>query len=145
MNKDEYQKLVSKYEVKEKKFKNTVLAFLAGGSLGVVSEAVAMFMQNNFRISAVDSYGAVCFIMIVLASLFTALGFFGDLVSKYKAGLIIPTTGFAHSITSSALDYKSDGMITGLGANIFKLAGSVVLYGIISAFFFAILGVIFYG
>ena len=64
---------------------------------------------------------------------------------QLKAALIVPITGFAHSIQSSALDYKTDGMITGLGANFFKLAGSVILYGIISAFLFCILKVVFYG
>ena len=84
-------------------------------------------------------------ILIFVASLSTALGFFDKLVTKFKCGLLIPITGFAHSITSAALDYKKEGMITGLGANFFKLAGSVLLYGIISAFFLSILGVIIYG
>lgn len=145
MNTEEYQKLVKKYEPKEKKIQNAFLAFLVGGCLGFVSEMVAKLLQNVFLMSALDSYSVICFIIILLASLFTAMGFFDDLVSKYKAGFIIPTTGFAHSVCSSALDYRSDGLITGLGANVFKLAGSVILYGMVSAFFFAILGVIFYG
>ena len=57
----------------------------------------------------------------------------------------IPITGFAHSVTSSALDYKKDGLITGLGANVFKLAGSVILYGIVSAFILAVIKVVLYG
>jgi stage V sporulation protein AC len=80
--------------------------------------------------------------LIFLASLATALGFFDELINKFKCGLIIPTTGFAHSVTSSALEYRHDGMITGLGANFFKLAGSVILYGIVSAFFLCILKVL---
>ena len=145
MNKEQYQLLVKKYEPKEKKILNSIYAFLVGGILGFVSQMVASFFQNVFLISALESYSYVCLIMILGASLCTALGFFDNLVSKYRAGLIIPTTGFAHSVTSSALDYRKDGMITGLGANIFKLAGSVLLYGIVSAFFFGLLGVIFYG
>jgi stage V sporulation protein AC len=70
-------------------------------------------------------------IIIFVGSFLTALGVFDSLVSKAKCGLIVPTTGFAHSIASSALDYKKDGLITGLGANFFKLAGSVILYGIL--------------
>ena len=65
-----------------------------------------------------------------------------DLINKCKSGIIIPITGFAHSITSSALDYKNDGLITGLGSNFFKLAGSVILYAIISGFFMGIVKVI---
>ena len=84
-------------------------------------------------------------IVIFLSSLFTALGFFDNWVNKCKCGLIIPTTGFAHSVASSALEYKKDGLITGLGSNFFKLAGSVILYGIISAFILVIVKVIFSG
>ena len=87
----------------------------------------------------------LCLIYIFFGALFTALGFFDEWVSKCKAGLFIPTTGFAHSVQSSAMDYKHDGMVTGLGANFFKLAGSVILYGIISAFFLVVLRVIIYG
>ena len=84
-------------------------------------------------------------LVICASCLFTALGFFDNWVAKAKAGLILPTTGFAHSVTSAAFDYKRDGFITGIGANVFKLAGSVILYGILSAFVFAIIGVILYG
>ena len=145
MNKQEYQKLVKKYEAKEPKLQNALLAFLVGGLLGLLGEMFAMLLQNVAHLEAQDSYVILCLSMIVLASIFTGLGFFDNLVSKYKAGLIIPTTGFAHSVTSSALDYRKDGMITGLGANVFRLAGSVILYGILAAFLFSILGVIFYG
>lgn len=72
---------------------------------------------------------------IFLASLFTALGFFDKLVTKFRCGLLIPITGFAHSMTSSALDYKKEGPIYGIGSNMFKLAGSVIIYGIVSAWF----------
>jgi stage V sporulation protein AC len=77
-----------------------------------------------------------------MACLFTGLGFFDNWVSKYKCGLIIPTTGFAHSIMSSNLDYKNDGLITGLGSNCFRLAGSVILYGMISGFIMGVIKVI---
>ncbi len=76
---------------------------------------------------------------IFLASLFTALGFFDKLVTKFRCGLLIPITGFAHSMTSSALDYKKEGPIYGIGSNMFKLAGSVIIYGIVSAWFFGMI------
>ncbi len=75
----------------------------------------------------------------------TAIGKFDNWVSKAKCGLIIPTTGFAHSVQSAALDYKRDGLITGIGSNMFKLAGSVIVYGIISSFFLIILKAMLYG
>ena len=98
----------------------------------------------SFELSKVSSYSLVCLIMVIVASLLTALGVFDDLINKFTCGLIIPTTGFAHSVTSSAMEYRKDGLITGLGSNFFKLAGSVILYGIIAAFFLCLLKVVFY-
>ncbi len=145
MNKDEYKKLVSRLTPKEMKSKNAIVAFLVGGLIGVLTELVIIILMECFGLSRVDACSWACLIVIFIASLFTALGFFDNWVTKAKAGLILPTTGFAHSVMSSALDYKRDGFITGIGANFFKLAGSVILYGIVSAFFFAILGVVLYG
>ena len=70
--------------------------------------------------------------MITTISLLTALGKADNLFVKLKCGLIIPITGFAHSITSSIIDYKREGLLN-MGSNAFKLAGSVILYGIVSA------------
>ena len=67
---------------------------------------------------------------------------FDKWVMTLKSALIIPITGFAHSMTSSALDYKNEGLILGIGANIFKLAGSVILYGIVSVYIFGLIRVL---
>jgi len=145
MNKDEYKKLVDEFTPKVRKFRHAMVAFFVGGLIGVLGQASVHVFQNSFGMELKEAYTWLCILMIFIASLLTALGFFDNWVSKAKAGLILPTTGFAHSITAAALDYKKDGYITGLGANFFKLAGSVLLYGIIAAFFFAILGVIIHG
>ncbi len=145
MNKDEYKKLVDRLTPKENKSKNALVAFLVGGLIGVLAEGIVVVIMECFGLSQVEACMWMCLVVIFLASLFTAFGFFDNWVTKAKAGLILPTTGFAHSVMSSALDYKRDGFITGIGANFFKLAGSVILYGIVSAFFFAIVGVIIYG
>ena len=134
MNKEEYQKLVKKYEPKENKFENVIYAFLIGGLVGFMSEGLIVLLMNFFELSRTLAGAWICLIIILAASLFTALGFFDNWMTKAKAGLLIPTTGFAHSVSSSALDYKKEGLITGLGSNFFKLAGSVILYGILSAF-----------
>lgn len=127
---------------KENRLKNMMVAFLVGGTLGLIGEIIIKFLVMAFGMNLVNAYGWLALIIIFLASLFTALGFFDNWVTKCKAGLIIPTTGFAHSVSSSALDYKKDGLITGVGANFFKLAGSVILYGIISSFILVIVRVI---
>lgn len=145
MNKDEYKKLVDGLTPKENKSKNAIIAFLVGGFVGLLAELIAVVIMEWFGISRIEAYQWTCLLVILLACVFTAIGFFDNWVTKAKAGLILPTTGFAHSVMSAALDYKRDGFITGIGANVFKLAGSVILYGMISAFFFAIIGVVIYG
>lgn len=142
MNKDEYKKLVNSLTPKENKVKNTVLAFLTGGIIGLLGEIFVYILMNFCSLSRTESLIWLCIFLVFIGCFLTALGFFDNWVSRLKSGLIIPTTGFAHSITSSALDYKKDGLITGLGANFFKLAGSVILYGILSAFILLMIKVI---
>ena len=141
VNNKEYKNLVSKYSPKEPKLKNGIVSFFVGGLIGLIAQFLTdMFICLEF--TKEDASLIVGLSIIFLASLFTVLGFFDTWVTKLKCGLIVPTTGFAHSVTSSALDYKKDGLITGLGSNFFKLAGSVILYGIISSFIFVVVGVL---
>ena len=83
--------------------------------------------------------------LIFIACLLTALGVFDSLVSICRCGLIIPITGFAHSMMSAGIEYKREGPIYGIGSNVFKLAGSVILYGVVSAWFFGLIRYIFLG
>lgn len=145
MKKDDYKKLVKKISPKENKIKNLLVAFFTGGSLALVGEGIVCFLMTSFGTSRVEAGIWLALIVILVSTLFTALGFFDTWVTKCKCGLIIPTTGFAHSVASAALDYRNDGLITGLGSNFFKLAGSVILYGVISAFFLVIVKVIMCG
>ena len=145
MNKDEYQKLVKKYEPREDKLHNTIYAFLIGGTVCFILEGLIVVLMNLYNLSRVVASTWTCLVVIFMASLFTALNFFDNWMTKAKAGLLLPTTGFAHSVTSSALDYKKEGLITGLGSNFFKLAGSVILYGILAAFVMVIVKVIIHG
>jgi len=145
MNREEYQELVKKHSPKEPKLRNAIVAFLTGGFIGFVGEVIVNILMESFGLARVDSCAWLAFILILFATFMTAIGKFDNWVAKAKCGLIIPTTGFAHSVQSAALDYKKDGFITGIGANIFKLAGSVILYGIVSAFFLALIKVMLYG
>ena len=145
MEKQKYQELVKNTTPKPKKMKNSLIAFLTGGLIGMISEMFRLLMINYFNIKSDNAVSIILFSLIFFACFMTAFFDFDKWVTKFKSGLIVPITGFAHSIQSSALDYKKDGLITGLGANFFKLAGSVILYGIVSAFIFCILKVVFYG
>lgn len=142
MNKIDYKKVVNKFTPGEDKIKDALMAFVSGGIIGVLSVLIyKIFLIYNFTEEMAT--GWTILIIVLLSSLFTGLGFFDKWVSKFKCGLIIPISGFAHSMTSASVDYRKDGLITGLGANVFKLAGSVILYGVISAFLLVMVKVIF--
>lgn len=143
MNRKDYLNLVDKLTPKEDKRKNYLLAFFMGGCVGAFGEIIKLLLMNVFNFGKEDAVSIVLLIIIFTSCLLTAMGLFDNLVSKFKCGLIIPISGFAHSVMSAVLDYKKDGLITGVGANIFKLAGCVLLYGIVSGFVFGILKVIF--
>ena len=142
MDKKEYKTLIKKYNPKEDKYKNAFLAFLSGGIIGLISCIIyVIFLKFDFDSTSSTAYTLI--ILILLSSILTGFGIFDTLVEKFKCGIIVPITGFAHCVTSAAIDSKRDGLITGVGANIFKLAGSVLLYGMVSAFFLTIIKVVF--
>ena len=145
MEKKEYQSLVKEITPKPKKTNHILLAFLSGGLIGSFAEIMRLMLINFYNLKNNYAVSIVMFTVIILACFFTAFLDMDKWVMKFKAGLIVPITGFAHSISSSAMDYKKDGLVTGVGSNFFKLAGSVILYGIISAFIFCIIKVVFYG
>ena len=139
MEKKKYEQLVKQHQPEEHRIKNAVIAFLVGGFIGMLGELFIRFYSYYLEISRSDASVYMIVTLIFIASLLTALGVFDKLVGKAKCGLLIPITGFAHSMTSAAIDYKKEGPIYGIGMNIFKLAGSVILYGVVSAWFFGML------
>lgn len=143
MNKEEYKALINRKLPKEKRGLNLFTSFLFGGIMGIICEFLTNFYMMIFGFSRVSASGVTSLSVILITCLLTAFGVFDKLVEKGKCGLIIPTTGFAHSMAAATMDYKKDGFIKGIGSNAFKLAGSAILYGIVSAFFFAIMGVLF--
>ena len=145
MNNKEYQKFIQEYTPKPKAVINELVAFIAGGTLGLISEILLEIYQMYLHLPRKESGVLVILTLIVISSILTALGVFDILVTKLKSALIIPITGFSHSITSAAMDHRSEGLILGIGANIFKLAGTVLLYGTVAVYFFGIIRLIIGG
>lgn len=137
--KNNYEKFVNKFNPKENRVLNLIKAFIIGGLIGMFGNFLIELYSKLLRISSNDAAIFMIMTLIFLACLFTALGFFDDFVHFGRMGVIIPITGFAHSMQSAALDSKSEGLIYGLGSNIFKLAGSVILYGVVSAYIFGLI------
>ena len=145
MNKNDYEKIVFNNKPRESRVKNAFISFVTGGMIGIVAQMLIEFYSYVLDISIKDAGTFMIVTLIFVASLFTALGFFDNFVTFAKCGLIIPITGFAHSVTSAAIEYKREGLIYGIGSNIFRLAGSVILYGIVSAWVFGSIRYLFFG
>lgn len=139
MRNTKYEKIANQHKAPEERVKNAIIAFLCGGVIGFLGEGMIEIFCMYFHLSRNQASTFMLVIFIFLASLFTALGFFDKWVTKFRCGLLIPITGFAHSMTSSSLDYKREGPIYGIGSNMFKLAGSVLLYGVVAAWFFGMI------
>ena len=145
MNKKKYKEIVDLNTPKENSVKNSLIAFLVGGILGSLSELLLRCYSIWFDLPRKESGVLVILTLIAIASILTALGLFDVLVTKVKAALIIPITGFAHSMTSAALEYKNEGLVLGIGANIFKLAGTVILFGVVSVYIFGLIRLLIMG
>ena len=139
MNSDKYQTIVNNHKPNEKKYLNLIKAFIIGGLIGAFGNLLIEIYSYYFNLSFSDASIYMIITFIFLACLFTALGFFDNFVKFGRMGAIIPITGFAHSMQSAALDAKTEGPVLGIGANMFKLAGSVILYGVVSAWFFGLI------
>lgn len=145
MDKNRYKQIVDKNTPKENVIKKALISFLVGGSLGALSELLLRFYSMLFDMPRKESGVLVILTLITIASLLTAFGVFDALVSKVQAALIIPITGFAHSMTSAAMEYRKEGLVLGIGANIFKLAGTVILYGVVAVYFFGLIRLLVMG
>lgn len=145
MEAKKYQKIVDKHIPKEEKTNNLLTAFLTGGLIGILGNFLMDIYAYFFHIQTTEAGVFMLVTLIFIACLLTGLGVFDNLVKKGKMGLIIPITGFAHSMQSAILDYKKEGPVYGFGANVFKLAGSVILYGVVSAYIFGMIRYLFFG
>lgn len=145
MTNEKYNEFIKKYTPKENIIKNALIAFIAGGLLGSLSELLLQVYEYYLNLPRKESGVLVTLTLILISSILTSLGIFDVLVTKLKSALIIPITGFAHSMTSAALEYKTEGLILGIGANVFKLAGTVILYGVVSVYIFGLLRLLLIG
>ena len=139
MEKTKYKDLVNKHTPKEDVFYNAIIAFLIGGLMGIIAQGLIDFYSYYLSISTKEATVCMLVTLIFLSCLFTSLGFFDKLVNFAKCGLIVPITGFAHATMSVALEYRKEGMITGIGANMLKISGAVIIFGVVSAWTFSVI------
>ena len=134
-----YDEIVKTNLPNENRILNAITVFVVGGLIGALGNFLIELYSYLFEISRNDSAIFMIITLIFLACFLTAIGVFDTFVKTGKMGVIIPITGFAHSMQSAILDYKNEGFVYGFGSNIFKLAGSVILYGVVASYFFALI------
>lgn len=140
-----YQQYVKSNMPKSNLLKECVTAFIVGGLICVLGEAINDFAKNGMHL---DEEGVGAFrsaVLIFLGALFTGIGVYDVLGRFAGAGSIVPITGFANSIVSPALEYKFEGYILGVGAKLFTIAGPVLVYGISSSILVGVIYFIFGG
>jgi stage V sporulation protein AC len=129
MTKEEYKKYVDKKSPDSKLLRNLVRAFAVGGGICLVGQFFTnFFMQRGLNKDMAASLTSMT--MVFLGVLFTGLNVYDELGRYAGAGSIVPITGFANSIVSPAMEYKSEGYVMGIGARMFLIAGPVLVYGI---------------
>ena len=143
MNKDKYLNIVKEINPKKIKFKNYFYSFFMGGLICSFGEFINLILENNTNIIQEDRTIIIMFIFIFISALLTGLGLFDNLVQIFGAGLFVPITGFSNAVCSEALEYISEGPIYGVGANMFKLAGSVLTYGIFTSIILSLIYLLF--
>lgn len=136
----EYQKMADKASPPSPKAKNMLLAFLVGGFICTIGEALNM-LYTKIGIKETTVKILVPVTLVVLAAILTGIGVFDKIAKFAGAGTLVPITGFSNAVVSSALEYTTDGKIFGTGAKMFTIAGPVIVYGCSAA---SIYGVIYY-
>ena len=129
MTNKEYGKYVNAKSTPSPMGKNLIWAFVTGGLICTAGQG----LMNLFRTWGMSESGAgtsVSVVLIFLAALFTGLGLFDRLAKHAGAGTLVPITGFANAMVSPALEFKSEGFITGTAAKLFIIAGPVLVFGI---------------
>jgi stage V sporulation protein AC len=129
-----YSQWVKQMEPKPPRVRNALLAFAGGGLVCLIGELVTDMWEAVLGISHKEAADPAVATLIFAAALLTGLGWFDKGARFLGAGLAVPVTGFSNALTSSALEFKREGPILGIGGRIFQLAAPVIVYGVVTAF-----------
>ncbi len=139
LTKQEYQKIVERKSPSSKVFKNSIKAFLIGGTICLVGQIFLNFYKT-FNLSEELTGAATSITMIFIGVLLTGLDIYPKIAKHGGAGTLVPITGFANAVSSPAIESKTEGFVLGVGVKIFTIAGPVILYGTLASF---VAGIIF--
>lgn len=143
MSSKEYKAFAKKREPSRSVAGNCLRAFVVGGLICVLGQAIQNGYMSWLKLSSTQASNPTVATLIFISVILTSLGVYDKIAQWAGAGTAVPVTGFANSMCSAALEHRSEGLVLGVGGNMFKLAGSVIVYGAVAAFFVGLVHVIF--
>ncbi|MFD2116293.1 stage V sporulation protein AC [Paenibacillus yanchengensis] len=139
----EYQELAKTKEPERSIFTNCIRAFLVGGTICIIGQGVQEMFIYFMGMTREAASNPTVAVMILLSVILTSMGVYDKIAQFAGAGSAVPVTGFANSMCSAALEHRSEGLVLGVGGNMFKMAGAVLVFGTVAAFFIGIIYWIF--
>ena len=143
-NQQKYQNKVKKAEPKPHYLRNTISAFISGGFICLLGQLFIDFYRMALNLPSKEAGNPATATMILIGALLTGFGVFDNLAKHAGAGMAVPVTGFANSVVSSALEFREEGLVYGVCAKMFTLAGAVITFGVMTAFLFGLIHAIFH-
>ena len=131
----EYQALAKTKEPARPVLRNCVRAFFVGGFICLLGQCLMYMFQAWFGFEGKTAGNPTVAVLIFISVVLTSLGVYDKIAQWAGAGTSVPVTGFANSMCSAALEHRTEGLVLGVGGNMFKLAGSVIVFGTVAAFF----------
>lgn len=141
----EYQDFAKDLTPKRPVLKNCFRAFIVGGSICILGELLQWFFIKYFNFNEKNAGDPAVAVLIIISIILTGLGIFDHLGQWAGAGTAIPITGFANTMASAAIEHRTEGYVLGVGGNMFKLSGSVIVFGTVAAFIVAMITLIIRG
>jgi stage V sporulation protein AC len=138
VSKKEYESMTKQKSPNSHIFKNMILAFIIGGAICTIGQGL-LDLYEYFGLDKVDASGSVSVTLILVGALLTGLKIYDNLAKHAGAGSLVPITGFANSIVSPALEYKSEGYIMGMSGKMFTIAGPVLVFGISASIIYGLI------
>ena len=138
----EYQIFAKDREPQRPIVKNCFKAFFVGGIICTIGQALQIMYIKYFNFTEKTAGSPTSATLIIISILLTGFGVYDDIAQWAGAGTAVPVTGFANTISSAAIEHRSEGYVLGVGGNMFKIAGPVIVYGVFSAFVVALIKII---
>jgi len=131
----EYQELAKRTQPKPPALKNCIRAFLVGGFICFIGQCIQTAFVEWLGWDKREAGNPTVAILILISVFLTGIGVYDKIAQWAGAGTAVPVTGFANSMASAAIEHRSEGVVLGVGGKMFKLAGPVIVFGVVAAFF----------